>query len=233
MQLSPTGILTSGAWRADALAAMDERHLVAWCDRPTRRARFAAEFQRFLITQPGSEVVVLHGRSIRTLDGLCDQIEHQLIGPTLEREIEGGRGLVEFLRHIQPLPGAGWPKARYILWNDADVLLRSDPETFGRVVDAMVGVAAENEFGEGDRLTLQRCVFLGGPMLERYARDARGQFRSWASDDAGGFGHAEPFWQLVTGLEQPPVLCRPIEMLTEGDRGGRDPGRGLPGRLRA
>ena len=210
MQLSPKGILTNGAWRANALSAMDEHHLVAWCDQPTRRARFGAEFQRFLVSQPGSEVVVLHGRSIRSLDGLCDQLEHQLVGPPLAREIEGGRGLIEFLRHVQPLPGAGWPRARYVIWNDADVLLRADPWAFGRIVDAFFGVAAEGEFGDGERLTIQRAVFLGGPMLERYARDTGGQFRAWA-----GEGEGEPFWRLVTGLERPPVIARPVELFLD------------------
>lgn len=192
------------------MAGLDEKHLVAWSDRPRQRSRFAAELYRFLSLQTRVEAVVLHGRSITSLDHLCDQLERQIPGPDLHREIDGPFGLTELLRSAETWPGQLPPRARYLIWNDADVLLRSDPSLFGRIVDALIGVAAESEFSTNHRLLLQRTVFTGGPLLERYARDQRGQFRCWMAE-----GNEEPFWQLVSGLDTPPVTTKPVDLLME------------------
>jgi len=205
-----TSILGSRHWQPEVMAGLDEKHLVAWSDRPRLRSRFAAELYRFLSLQPRVETVVLHGRSITSMDHLCDQIERQIPGPDLHREIDGPYGLTELLRSNESWPGQLPPRARYLIWNDADVLLKSDPSLFGRIVDALIGVAAESEFSTTHRLLLQRAVFTGGPMLERYARDQRGQFRCWMAE-----GNEEPFWQLVSGLDIPPVMTKPVDLLME------------------
>lgn len=206
-------ILGSRHWQPEVMAGLDHQHLVAWSDRPRLRARFAAELYRFLSHQQRVEVVVLHGRSITSLDHLCDQIERQIPGPELHREIDGPHGLTELLRSHESWPGQLPPRARYLIWNDADVLLRADPNLFSRVVDAILGVAAESEYSTSHRLLFQRAVFTGGPNLERYARDQRGQFRCWMAE-----GTEEPFWRLVSGLDTPPVVTKPVDLLMEHTR---------------
>ena len=206
-------ILGSRHWQPEVLAGLDEQHLVAWSDRPRLRARFAAELYRFLNLQSRVEAVMVHGRSITSLGHLCDQLERQIPGPDLRHEIDGPNGLTELLRSTETWPGEQPARARYLIWNDADVLLRADPELFSRVVDAILGVAAESEYATSHRLILQRAVFTGGPLLERYARDSQGQFRCWMTE-----GHEEPFWRMVSGLDLPPVMTKPVDLLMERPR---------------
>jgi len=69
---------------------------------------------------------------------------------------------------------------------------------FGRIVDAMSGVAAEAEYVSDDLLLLHRSIYVGGSILDVYAEDPKGQFRSWFRDE-----HDDPFWRVVTGLVEP------------------------------
>ena len=210
---SAPSILGSRHWQPEVLAGLDEQHLVAWSDRPRVRARFAAELYRFLSAQSRTETVVIHGRSVTNLGHLCEQLERQIPGPDLAHEIDGPNGLTELLRSTESWPGELPARARYVIWNDADVLLRADPEVFAQVVDAMLGVAAESEYASSHRLMLQRAVFTGGPLLERFARDSRSPFRCWQAE-----GHEEPFWRMVSGLDLPPVITKPVDLLMEQPR---------------
>jgi hypothetical protein len=181
--------------------------------------------QRFLQQQPGYEVCVLHGRSIATIAQLCEQLERQIPGPPLARTLDGTGGIIDLLRSWEPLPelsasdsglwmspAFGGPtrrRARFIVWNDAEHLYRADAQVFARVVDGLMGVAAEGEYGPVERLMIQRVVFCGGPLLERLAREPQGPFRSWWRDGSD----ADAFWSLISGVERPPVTLADIEEL--------------------
>lgn len=206
-------VFGSTDWQPEVLAMLEDHHLVAWSGLNRRRNRFSARLQQFLGAQPDTDVCVLHGRSITNMDSLCHQLERVVPCDLLERRVEGTNSLTELLRSCEYFPGRRPSRYRFFVWNDADVLLRAEPELFARVTDAMAGVAAESEFGEVDGLLIQRAVFIGGPLLESLAHEATSPFNSWASD-----GSDEPFWQLVSGLERPPVLCRPVDLLMRSPR---------------
>ncbi|MEL7473446.1 MAG: hypothetical protein AAGK04_09030 [Planctomycetota bacterium] len=202
------GALGAWNWQAEILQLMDESHLVAWSEDESRRLRFATHFGRFLQAQRDTEVCVLYGRTITDIDSLCYQLERMLpLGP-IERRIDGARGVTGRLRARADLPGHPPTKFRYYLWHDADNLLQHNPVLFGRVADALAGVAAEAEYVSDDLLLLHRTVFVGGGLLDRYADSSRGQFRSWFDD-----GKGEPFWRVVTGIESPSFTRYPLDQL--------------------
>lgn len=179
---------------------LDEEHLVAWSDLPRQRLAFAASLARFLESMRDTEVCVFYGRFISDLESFCHQLERAIPGEPLERRIDGRHGVTALLRTRQELPGCRPTRLRYIIWHDADMLVRRDHMLFGRLVDAMIGVAAEHEYASDDLLLIQRTIFIGGPVLNAYADDPRGQFNSWYEDGLG-----EPFWEVVTGVESPPT----------------------------
>ncbi|MBX3362947.1 MAG: hypothetical protein KF705_16110 [Phycisphaeraceae bacterium] len=195
-------------WEPSVTQLMDESHLVAWSDAPRRRSQFAAALGQFLGSMRDTEVCSLMGEHITDLDSFCDQLERLVPGPTLERKIDGSRGVTALLRHRHTLRGRPASKFRYYIWNDADALLKRNHRLFGRLVDAMAGIAAESEYASDDLLLIHRVVLLGGPSLDMYAEDPSGQCRAWFSEQ-----DAEPFWRIVTGLEAPAFLRYQIDLL--------------------
>ncbi|MBK9188464.1 MAG: hypothetical protein IPM33_05850 [Phycisphaerales bacterium] len=204
----PDAPLLVADWQADVTQLLDEHHLVAWSDVAQRRMQFAVSLGRFLGIQRDTEVCVFYGRHILDLESFCYQLERALPGPTLERRIDGPGGIVSLLRSRATWRGRAQTKYRYYVWHDADVLLRADHVLFGKLVDALSGVAAEAEFVSDDVLMLHRCVFVGSSLLDVYAEDTRGQFQAWARDELG-----EPFWQVVTGIDRPAFMRYRIDVL--------------------
>ncbi len=193
-------------WLARAAQVLEEFHLIAWSRNLGLRERFGLEMAWYLQRMPQAQTCVINGAVVRGLDGFCRQLERVLPSAhPLERRIEGPGGVIERLRKRSkewPIRGdADIVKHRYYVWRDADVLLRAEPETFGRLVDALTGVAAESEYASEDRLLIHRAVFIGGPALDVYAEDPRGQFQRWHSD-----GDEEPLWVTVSGLKAPPMM---------------------------
>ena len=192
-------------WLAAAAAALEESHLAAWTASAPLRERFGLEMTWYLQHLPQTQTVAIHGGGATDLEGLCRQLEPAFpdAGP-LERAVEGKRGIIDTLRRRPSesvlLGSAGLVKHRYLVWRDADAMLTSDPALFGRLVDAMVGVAAESEYASEDRLLIQRVLFIGSEPLRTYADDPNGQFRRWLSEGPG-----EPFWSTVSGITTPPV----------------------------
>lgn len=204
------GPFRSCDWAADALAELDLAHLVAWSPSSRQRNLLASAFHAYLNLLPDVSVCSLHGRSVRSIDDLCDQLERLVPGAPLERRLDGTGGLAELLRSADRYGPRPLPRMRVLLWSDADVLLRSDPEAFARVVDTLAGVAAEAEFGTGDHAwTTQRTLFLGGPTLLDLAQHDGAPFNAWFSETPG----EEPFWQMVTGLERPTIEVRSADSL--------------------
>lgn len=160
---------------------------------------------QFLGAQRDAEVCPFYGRYISDLDSFCHQLERTIAGPTLTRRIDGIDGVASLLRYRTSVPGRRASKFRYYVWHDADQLLKADRSLFGRLVDAMAGVAAESEYVSDDLLLIHRTVFVGGRALMDYFEDEDGQFKSWWKDEFG-----EPFWQVVTGIDAP--RCTTIEI---------------------
>jgi hypothetical protein len=195
-------------WQAEVTQLLDEHHLVAWSPLAARRVHFAASLAQFLGGLREAEVVTFFGRFITDLESFCYQAERALVGPTLERRIDGPGGLATLLRFRQEFRGRPASKYRYYIWHDADTLLKSDRKLFGRIVETIAGVGAESEYASDDVLLIHRAVFVGGPALDVYAEDQTGQFQHWSIDE-----HPEPFWQVVTGVERPPMLRYQVDQL--------------------
>lgn len=215
------GVLTSqsnnpllgGRWQADVLALMDDSHLVAWSPSPRRQLDFLASLGQFLQAQRHMEVVRFQGRHIVDLESFCDQLERGIPGPSLARRVHGPRGVVSLLRGRDPAHCGPASRYRFLLWDDAHVLLERDRQLFGELVDAIAGVAAELEYVSDDLLLIQRALFAGNAALQTYADDPQGQFKIWLPD-----GFDEPFWEVVTGIAEPTITTLSIDRLIEPGR---------------
>lgn len=196
-------------WEPEVLSKLDTHHLVAWSPATTQRTRFGTRMKQFLDAQTGSEVLVLHGRGIHDLEGFCAQLERLIPADHLARTVDGASGVAAILR-LSGCAFASPIRQRYILWHDADVLMRQDPFLFDELVEVIAGVSAELEFGrEGG--PLQRCLYLGGRALAERARDPQSRFHRWEEDGPG-----VPFWSLVSGEERPcTALCSIDTLLRE------------------
>lgn len=197
-------------WQPDVAQMLDEHHLIATSGVARRRLHFAASLAQFLDSLRDTEVCVFYGQFIRDLDSFCHQLERAIPGEPLERRVSGPRSVTAHLRTRQTYPGRPPSRYRYYIWHDADELVRSDRALFGRLVDALAGVAAEAEYVDDDALLIHRSVFIGGPPLEGYAADEGGQFHVWLDD---GHGNGEAFWKVVTGIEIPPMRRLLIDSL--------------------
>lgn len=198
----------AAAWQPEVTALLDEHHLVAWSESPRRRLMFAATLARFLEGLRDAELVSLYGRHIVDVESLCYQMERAIPGGPLDRQVGGPTGLASLLRARDGFPGRPASKFRYIMWHDADTLVREDHGLFGQAADALAGVSAELEYVSDDALLIQRVVYVGGPLLSVYAENPRGQLRSWLGD-----GQGEAFWRVVTGVERPSVRVVHIDKL--------------------
>lgn len=192
-------------WPTEVAQLLEEHHLVAWSHTQPERDRFGATLAEYLGSLAETEVCVLHGRLIGDLVSLHEQLARCAVPPDMPADapasIDGPHGLLALLRRRWGDGAGASIKRRYYIWNDADAMLRRDPAMFGRVVDAMTGVAAEAEYASEDLLLIHRAVFIGGPALDVYAEDPRGQFRSWLREEG-----ERPFWEVVSGLKRPSVL---------------------------
>ena len=206
-QSAPQGIGTG--WQPDVVQLLDENHLIAWSNHARLRLDFGSSLGRFLAAQSDTEVCNFYGRYVTCLDSFCHQLERLINGPALVRRIDGPRGVTSLLRTRDPSGPSRPSRFRYYIWHDADVMLRENRRLFGRLVDAMAGVAAEAEYASDDLLLIQRCVFVGSDRLQVYSDDPSGQFSQWMMDEFD-----EPFWQVVTGLEAPRFLRFDLDTLS-------------------
>ncbi|MEM0983429.1 MAG: hypothetical protein AAGI17_05725 [Planctomycetota bacterium] len=201
-------------WEPDAVSLLDDAHLVADHFDSTQRNRFVGRLQTFLAGQRDSVVYPLFGQFISTLDDFCHQLERVAPVDRLDRRIDGLHGVTNALRQRDRGQRRSLARSRYFIWSDADHCLRNDPGLFADIVDAMAGVAAEAEFASEDLLMIQRTVFIGGPALAEAAQDPRGPLSCWREDRAG-----KPFWQVLTGLQTPPIRRASIADIVEGRAG--------------
>jgi hypothetical protein len=178
---------------------LDEHHLVVLSDDHGRQARLISTLIEYLAILPETRLVMLPGPELVDLESICTVFERHFNGEhRIERSI---RGLVRLLRNH-----TDQPKHQYFFWPDADALLEADVKLFGRVVNALLSVAAEREHVSAEVLALQRFIFIGGSKLGAYAEDEHGQFHSWLLERG-----ATRFWEVVSCLDRPPVLTFRLE----------------------
>lgn len=199
-------------WQSEALALLDERHLVAWSASESERAAFAASLTQYLGSQPDTGVITLYGREIRGLDDFCHQLERSIPVHRLLRRVDGPDGVTEALRSRRSFGVRPVGRQRYIIWNEADALLDASPELHADLVDALLGVSAEMEYASDDVLMIQRVLFVGGERLREAASAPGGAFRAWRSVSG-----ELPFWRVVTGVERPPLLSLPVSRVMSGE----------------
>jgi len=185
-------------WQVQALQLLEEHHLCAWSASRDRRRKFGVDLAWHLAGLNDTQVCVFEGSKITDLSSFCSALERSLGFARIDRAIDTPPGVVGSLRRRLTPKGSEPIKQRFYLWLDADVLLRRDAQLFGRLVDAITGVAAESEYVSEDLLLLQRAIFVGGAALDVYAEDPRGQFSAWWSDDG-----EDPLWRVVTGVAAP------------------------------
>ncbi len=203
-------VFEPSTWQPEVLVKLESHHIAAWSADSGQRTRFGVSLGQFLGAQTGIEVCVLHGRSILDLEGLCAQLERLIPVETLARTVDGPKGLASILRSRSGGHSSIPMRQRYLLWHDADVLLRHDPELFGQVAEVIAGVSAELEYAGDGALVIQRCVYIGGHRLAQAALDADSMLNRWADDGPG-----VPFWSLVTGEEAPMTALCSIDSLIE------------------
>jgi len=204
-------VFERGTWQPEVLVKLESHHIAAWSGDSRLRTRFGASLQQFLVAQPGTEVCVLHGRSILDLEGLCAQLERLIPVDRLARSVDGSMGLASILRTRAGVHSRMPTRQRYFLWHDADVLIRNNPDLFGQIAELIAGVSAELEFAGDGALMIQRCVYIGGARLAETARNPDSMLNRWADDGPG-----VPFWSLVTGEESPTTALCSIDSLIEG-----------------
>ena len=139
------------SWEPEVLSKLETHHIVGWSRVGAQRTRFGARLKQFLDAQPGSEVLVLHGRGILDIEGFCGQLERLIPTERLARSVDGAEGIAAILRSTGSAHGAPI-RQRFFLWHDADVLLRNNPRLFGQLVEVIAGVSAEIEFGSDSGL---------------------------------------------------------------------------------
>ncbi len=204
----PDSAFAAPNWQPDVVQMLDESHLVAVSPLARSRTLFAVSLAQFLQGLREAEVCTLYGRFVTDLESYCHQLERAITGPTLERRIDGPRGVTALLRWRETYRGRPASKFRFYIWHDADVLLHANERLFARLAETMMGVAAEAEYASDDLLLLHRTVFVGGPVLAAYAQQANGPMQEWLAEPG-----QEPFWQVVSGLERPRTQRYEIDTL--------------------
>jgi hypothetical protein len=183
----------SPAEPAEIAQLLDEHHLVVVGDAPAEGWRFATQLGERLAALPGASVVAIDGRRIDDTASFCEQLAEAL------RVRCHGRGIDTAAELLRSPPGA--PRHQFFLWRDAERLVASNPDLFGRLANAMLAIAAEKEHVSHDALVLQRSVFVGGDRLAAYADENDGPLRAWLLEDG-----ATRFWEVISRVPYPPVL---------------------------
>lgn len=204
---------------ASAITLLDHAHVALVTPDEGERHRFAAGLTSYLDLMPETQVVAIDGQQTGSIEAVCRQFERQIPGHPLARDINAAGGVAALVRTVEPLGFSPGPKRRFYVWHDADASIRSDVRLFGEVAEALLGVAADVEFGMDDQLVIHRAIFLGDALLAAYHDDPAGRLRSWSNDRVG-----EPFWASVSGIAAPMVDLYTMGDLEASIRGTADVG---------
>lgn len=182
--------IMSGDWYSQAEAMLDDHHVVAVSEDEATRIEFGSCVAIQTEQMMQVEVCPIFGRYVRGLEDLAYMMSRAFpAGGPVEPSVEG---VMDCARRTRAST-----RRRFIIWHDADVFAAADRVIFWQVADALMGVAAEQEYASEDLLVITRCLFVGSPRLAEHVA-----FRRWWSE-----GEREPLWKVVSGLERPPVQC--------------------------
>ncbi len=191
----------NGDWLAAAEVLLDEHHVVAVSEQVSSRMRFGANLFQHAQRMTDAQVCPIYGSYVKSLADVARMISLSVpvdgpIDPTLD-------ALIETLRHRYHQH----VRRRFVVWHEAHVFAKAEPDLFWQTVDVMMGVAAEHEYASEEKLLLTRCIFTGDPSLLDFRA-----FREWWPE-----GDSQPLWQVVSGLDAPPTLG--VELVGEPDTG--------------
>lgn len=211
-------------WPDEVIQLLDDHHLVVVSDRPATGERFGEMLIRRMNQMSETQVVVLDGEAVTDVPSFCRLVELQTLTRPQRKQMPQTRNfwrdahsVINVLRQTGSAEGRGGStKHRYFIWHKADALLKRDPALFGHLVNALFGVAAEQELIAPDSLVIQRVVFIGGEPLAKYAEDPESQFNRWLDEEGS------PLWEVASMLERPPVVTYRLET------GGAATTRGRP-----
>lgn len=194
-------------WPGEVIQLLDDHHLVVVTDRAATGERFADMLVRRMTQMADTQVVVLDGEAVTDVPTFCRLVELQTLTRSERKELPQTKtfwrdvqSVINVLRRTHPMT-----KRRYYVWHKADALLKRDPALFNHLVNALLGVAAEQEHIVLDSLTIQRVVFIGGDALAKYAEDPESQLNRWLDEEGS------PLWEVASVLERPPVLTYRLE----------------------
>jgi hypothetical protein len=194
-------------WPGEVIQLLDDHHLVVVTDRAATGERFGDMLIKRMMQMADTQVVVLDGEAVTDVPSFCRLVELQTLTRSERKELPQTKNfwrdvqsVINVLRRTGPTI-----KRRYFVWHKADALLKRDPALFSHLVNALLGVAAEQEHIVLDSLTIQRVVFIGGEALATYAEDSDGQFHRWLDEEGS------PLWEVASVLERPPVLTYRLE----------------------
>jgi hypothetical protein len=137
-------------WPDDVVQILDDHHLVVCANDAAAADRFAQTLARRLKQLAETQVIEINGSSATDITSFCRQIEKQMLPRHRRSQLpQSGawwRDIASVISLLRDEAGlGGWPKHRYFIWNHADVLLKRDESLFGHLVNALLGVAAEQE----------------------------------------------------------------------------------------
>lgn len=185
---------------ADVVQLLDEHHLVALSDYPDRRESFCEAIESFLRQVGDTDVVRICGEDAETIDAFCLQLRRWLpdddeVSPTIA-------GVAEALRFFP-----GEPMRRIFVWRDADAMLEHDVETFSRLINAIIAVAAEQEHLTPGSLVIQRLLLVGSSKLGAFADDESSPLRTWLMEEDDELS----FWEVSICVDHPRALLYRID----------------------
>ncbi len=198
-------------WPDEVIQLLDDHHLVVVTDDQQRGERFGETLVRRMNQMADTQVVVLDGQAVTDVPSFCRLVELQTLTRAERKQLPQTK---TFWRDVQSVINVlrrtnASIKRRYFVWHKADALLKSDEALFSHLVNALLGVAAEQEFIVPDSLTIQRVVFIGSEALTQYAEDAESQFNRWLDEEGS------PLWEVASVQEKPPVLTYRLEAPAE------------------
>jgi hypothetical protein len=185
---------------ADVVQLLDEHHLAAISDHADRRDTFCDSIESFLEQISETEVVLIQGEQVETLEAFCMQLQRWLpeefdLTPTIA-------GVVEALRSFP-----GEPMRRIFVWRDGDVMLEQDLTTFSRLVNALFAVAAEQEHLTPGRLIIHRMLITGNSKLGAYIDTDSSPFQRWFVEEDDELN----LWEVFSCVDHPRVLTYRID----------------------
>ena len=195
-------------WPDEVIQLLDDQHLVVVTDRAASGERFGDALIRRLNQMGETQVIVLDGEAVTDVPSFCRLVELQTLSRAARKQLPHAKTFwrdAQSVIHVLRQPGGAETKHRYFIWHKADAMLKRDPVLFNHLVNALLGVAAEQEHIAPDSLVIQRLVLIGGESLQAFAEDQNSALNRWQDEEGS------PLWEVASVLERPPVATYRLE----------------------